>query len=201
MHYLVDLDNTLLNTFFKDETGQTHFYWAQNFEKDFGASKDIISDLFKLDFLTAIQQTKDVNHFVDSWIQKYHLNTTADDFLEYWLSRDANLNSNVMKWIEEQKKNGHLFYIASNQPYIRMDYIWNKFPQWHCIFTDVFTSSKLNIAKPHPKFFHLCQQKIGTPFEKMCLIDDNLDNIKTAQSLGMKTIAFQDETSFINPIE
>ncbi len=31
MHYLVDLDNTVLNTFFVDETGRVNFYWCQNF--------------------------------------------------------------------------------------------------------------------------------------------------------------------------
>ena len=38
MHYLIDLDNTLLDTYYVDENGKNRFYWAQDFEKDFNFS-------------------------------------------------------------------------------------------------------------------------------------------------------------------
>ncbi len=191
MYYLVDLDNTLLDTFFFDENGNVNFYWSQNFKEDFGFSPQILSDLFKTDFLAAMRQTKSVEKYVDIWIQKYGLNISASDFLEYWLSRDSIVNAAVLNWLKQKKKEGHMFYVASNQPYIRMDYLWNKFPEWHSIFSDIFISSDLKVAKPSPDFFRLCQQRIQTPFEQICLIDDSIENIQTAQSLGMQTVLFK----------
>ncbi len=191
MHYLIDLDNTLLNTFFFDDKGNYDFLWSQDLKKDFGISPQALCDLFTTEFLTAMRDTRNLNSYIDIWLQKHHVDTSAEEFLEYWLSRDSNINSDVQDWIRQQKKEGHFFYIASNQPFIRMDYLWNKFPEWHSLFSNVFTSSEFKVAKPSVEFFHLCQQKIGVPFEQICLIDDNTENIQAAASLDMQTILFK----------
>lgn len=57
MHYLIDLDNTLVETFYTDTNGKVHFYWSQEFKKDFGLSPVILKDLFTKSFCRAMQQT------------------------------------------------------------------------------------------------------------------------------------------------
>ena len=42
MHYLMDLDNTLLDTYYTDENGKHCFRWTQDFEKDFQLSVSVV---------------------------------------------------------------------------------------------------------------------------------------------------------------
>lgn len=189
-HYLIDLDNVLLNTFCVEANGQTHFYWSEDFERDFGKNPRILGELFQWDFLCAMHQTTQLNDFITPWLQKHEIQMAASDFLTYWLARDSNLNDNMWQWIVAQKKKGHQFHIASNQPIIRMEYIWDKFQEWHVVFKEIFIPADLGVAKPDVGFFKLAQAKLNVPFQEMCLIDDSPENIQSARSLGMKTILF-----------
>lgn len=193
MHYLIDLDNTLLDTFFFDDKGGVHFYWTKNFKKDFGLFPQVLQDLFRGDFLIALQQTTEIHPYINDFLKKYHLKITSDEFLDYWLSRDCNINIDTLKWIKMQKESGHIFHVASNQPHIRMNYLLKNYTETFCLFDEIFTSAKLGVAKPHPDFFNLIKKKLDVSFKEICLIDDDKKNIQTAQALGMETILFRDK--------
>ncbi|MBO7244545.1 MAG: HAD hydrolase-like protein [Alphaproteobacteria bacterium] len=191
MHYLMDLDNTLLDTYHIDENGKTHFHWSEDFEKDFNLPLSVLDDLFQGAFLISLQRSRNLTRFIDPFLKKYQIKMSADEFLEYWLSRDMRIKEDVWQWILNKKEEGHSFHIASNQPFIRMDYLWSHLPSWHEVFECVFTSSNLGVAKPDESFFIYAKNIVKTPFQNMCLIDDSPENIKSAQSLGMETILFQ----------
>ena len=190
MHYLMDLDNTLLDTFFVDREGQHRYYWTKDFEKDFNRPVSILEDLFQGPFLIALYRTNALQRFIDTFLKRHELSLTADEFLEYWLSRDMNVNNDVWHWIKQKKKEGHSFYIASNQPHVRMDYMLDHLPEWQDVFSGVFTSSRLGVAKPDPDFFMCAKNSLKVPANQLCLIDDSLENIKSAKSLGMNVIWF-----------
>ena len=198
MHLLIDLDNTLLNTFFYDKNNQLHFYWSQNFKKDFGVSPKILSDLFCGDFITSMSQAADLRPFINKFLNRYKLNISADDFLEYWLSRDANFNPNVLSWLVLQKKSGHHLHVASNQPEVRMNYILANFSEQMSIFENIFTPFRLGFIKPEKQFFTSARDILKTTFSDLCLIDDDIINIKAAASLGMSTILYQDADSLLS---
>lgn len=191
MHYLMDLDNTLLDTYHLDDCGKVYFTWARDFEKDFGLSVDVLNDLFQGPFLISLQRSRTLNRFIEPFLAKYKIDISADDFLNYWLSRDMNVKPEVWNWILAQKEEGHSFHIASNQPHVRMDYLWENLPEWQQVFEHVFTSARLGVAKPDENFFIYAKNIIKTPFSNMCLIDDSIENIETAKSLGMQGLLFQ----------
>lgn len=191
MHYLMDLDNTLLDSYRIDANGKLHFSWAQNFEQDFAKSPDILEDLFQGSFLIAMQRTKVLSRFIEPFLKKHNIEMTPKDFLEYWLSRDMRINQPVWEWIKKEKAKGHIFHIASNQSHIRMDYLLENQPEWHEVFDWVFTSARLGVAKPEPQFFVYAKNYLKVPFNQMCLIDDSPQNIEVAKSLGMNGILFR----------
>lgn len=195
MHLLIDLDNTLLNTFFYDKNNHLHFYWSQDFKKDFGVSPKILSDLFCGDFITSMSQAADLHPFINKFLNRHKLNISADDFLEYWLSRDANFNPDVLSWLILQKKSGHHLHIASNQPEVRMNYILTRFSDQMSAFEHIFTPFRLGFAKPESQFFISARDILQTNFADICLIDDDIINIKAAASLGMSTILYQNTAS------
>lgn len=190
MHYLMDLDNTLLDTYHIDENGNLHFHWAETFEKDFGLPAHILQELFQGPFLIALQRTTRLERFIAPFLEKYQLNVSVDEFLEYWLARDMRVNNEIWQWIKEEKSKGHVFHIASNQPHIRMDYLLAHLPEWHQVFDFVFTSARLGVAKSDPAFFIYAKNYLKVPFSEMCLIDDSIENIDVAKSLGMNGVLF-----------
>lgn len=191
MHYLMDLDNTLLDTYRVDEFGNFCFNWVKDFEKDFNLSKNVLNDLFQGAFLISLHRSRNLTRFIDPFLKKHQINLTTEEFLEYWLSRDMIVKEDVWNWILSKKEEGHSFHIASNQPYIRMNYIWEHLPHWHSVFENVFTSSNFGVAKPDASFFIYAKNIIKTPFQNMCLIDDSIENIESAKSLGMQTVLFK----------
>jgi len=191
MHYLMDLDNTLLDTYHIDEAGRLHFHWSMDFEKDFGVSSAVLHELFDGPFLIALQRTKNLERFIAPFLKKHKIDISVEDFLEYWLSRDMRVNTEVWDWIKLEKSKGHSFHIASNQPHIRMDYLLENLIEWHDVFEWVFTSARLGVSKSDPSFFRYAKNYLKVPFNQMCLIDDSMENIAVAKSLGMNGILFQ----------
>ena len=191
MHYLVDLDNTLLNTFFFDADGGVNFYWSQNFKQDFGQSPRILKDLFREPFLTMLRTDDDLRPFITTFLQNHDIKISADEFLEYWLSRDSRINTDVLNWIRAHHTPDNHFHIASNQPNVRMDYIWTHRTELHDLFENIFISANIGTSKPDPVFFTKIQEILGVPFSEICLIDDDANNIQSANNLGLQTIFFQ----------
>ena len=190
MHYLIDLDNTLLTTFFFDKDNNVNFYWSQNFKNDFGQSPRILKDLFCEPFLTMLRTNDDLRPYVNTFLQKHNLKITAEEFLEYWLSRDSQINPDVLDWIRKHHNPENHFHIASNQPNVRMNYIWEHRPELHEFFENIFISANIGTSKPDPVFFIKIQQKLKVPFSEICLIDDEPKNIQSAKTLGMQTVLF-----------
>lgn len=192
MHYLIDLDNTLLDTFFQDKDGKLQFYWTQNFEQNFGQSHEILNKLFTKEFSKQMQTKTDLSPEIEVFLKENNLPLTTDQFLNYWLSRDANIRPDVYDWIKSKKQEGHHMHIASNQPHVRMDYLLERFPDWNKTFEHVFTSARLGVAKPEALFFQKIQKTLKVPFEEICLIDDDPTNIPTVKKLNMPAVLYTD---------
>ena len=69
----------------------------------------------------------------------------------------------------------------------------------HVAFEHIFTPFRLGFAKPESQFFISARDILQTNFADICLIDDDIINIKAAASLGMSTILYQGINS-LNPI-
>lgn len=191
MHYLVDLDNTLLNTFFIDTDGGVNYYWSQNFKQDLGQSPRVLKNLFCEPFLTMLRGHDDLRPHINNFLKNHGFEINADEFLEYWLSRDSRINTDVLNWVYAHHNSDNHFHIASNQPNVRMDYIWQHRTELHDVIEQIFISANVGTSKPDPVFFTRIQEKLNVPFSDICLIDDDLNNINSAKQLGMNTIWFQ----------
>ena len=71
-----------------------------------------------------------------------------------------------------------------------MDYILENLKEWNEVFDFVFTSARLGVPKSDASFFIYAKNYLKVPFNQMCLIDDSLENVKAAKSLGMNVVWF-----------
>lgn len=191
MHYLIDLDNTLLKTFFIDKNGKKHFYWTKNIQKDLNIDPTSLNLLFTCEFMQILQTRENLEPYVKEYLQKISSSVSSIEFINYWLNHNALLNFEVWAWIKKEKEKKHIFHIASDQPHIRMKFLWNKFKDWDNTFSTVFTSANFNVIyKNDIKFFELVLNELKEPSDNICLIDDDITNINSAKKLGIKTILF-----------
>lgn len=83
----------------------------------------------------------------------------------------------------------HLFGL-SNWPAEKFQVVRRKYDffDW---FDAILISGEVRLAKPDPRFFTLLLEQVARPAAECLLIDDSIENILSAQSLGFRTILFQ----------
>ena len=84
----------------------------------------------------------------------------------------SNINSSHWKYLKKQKWD-----------------IWE-------IFDEFILSHEVHMTKPDPKIFELALEKAGCKPEEVLYIDDGLNNVRSAQEIGINAIRFMGLDSF-----
>ena len=120
---------------------------------------------------------------------------------EYNVKVDENLfitdfhpipNHFIMNVIEELRKNGHRCVLGSNTfaPHISVVSNMNDKPLSH--LDHLYLSHEMGIAKPNVEFFDYILREEGVRPEDTVFVDDRIDNINAASSIGIKTLLYND---------
>jgi len=83
--------------------------------------------------------------------------------------------------------------LLSNTDVIRFAFIKSKFPEI-LIFDDYVLSFEVGYMKPHPEIYRAALKKAEAKAPEAVFIDDMAENIKGAESLGMKGILYKPDT-------
>lgn len=196
MHYLIDLDNTLLRTFKVLPNGKRIFLWTEKIQEDLNISPETLPKLFTQSFMELLQRKTDVIPIVNDYLKSIKSDIRGEDFIEYWLKHNSKLDMEVWNWVKYKKKQGHNIHIASDQTILRMDYLWKHFAEWQDVFDNVFTSAKFNVIyKEDKKFFERVLSELKCSPKDVWLIDDDIINIKSAQRVGINAFLFENAES------
>ena len=65
----------------------------------------------------------------------------------------------------------------------------------------ILISAELGIAKPDPEIYKILADTLGCLYEEILFVDDFIENIQAAKSLGIQTIHYQPGLNLINEIE
>lgn len=68
------------------------------------------------------------------------------------------------------------------------------------IFKDIVVSGREKIAKPDPEIYELCINRNNIEKTKSVFIDDNQENVVTAQRVGMRAILFKNPEQLRNDL-
>ncbi len=97
-------------------------------------------------------------------------------------------------------------YLLSNTNEIHINYFLNNQKElWQIsdfkeYFDDIFLSYEIGYRKPQKEIYNHLINKTGIDIKKTLFIDDNKDNIMTANDIGMKTYLFNKETETLNTV-
>ncbi len=94
----------------------------------------------------------------------------------------------ALKTAKALQKNFHIF-LLSNQLDFKANFLKKNFD--FSSFEDLFFSSEMGMRKPFKKIFVFVLKKIRKKPKECVFIDDTPANIKTAKSIGMRTILFK----------
>ena len=104
------------------------------------------------------------------------------DFL-LGFSYHLDYNGEILKLINKLRTNGYKLYVLSNTTYE----VFNKFYSvLNPLFDGLVLSYEIHEIKPERPIYEYLLDKYNLKPEECLFIDDNLDNINTANSIGIK---------------
>ncbi len=101
-------------------------------------------------------------------------------------------NQPVIEILKRARRSCRLL-LLSNTDQARFSYIQQHFPE-AMIFDSLILSYEVGLMKPHPQIYRIALEAAGTWPEETIFIDDLEENVRAAQTLGIKTILYRPET-------
>lgn len=105
-----------------------------------------------------------------------------DHFMDVW-SRIFEVNTPMVEWARSLHQTKPL-YLLSNIGCIHHDHIFAEYEFFHTLFRDGVYSYKAGVMKPERTIFELARTQFGVDPSRTLYIDDLIDNVRSAASLG-----------------
>lgn len=128
------------------------------------------------------------------------LNMSYEEFFKYWFSGES-LNSELLQFTKELKKNGILIIILSNNFPERTNNYRELFPELFAIVDEQYFSWETGNIKPSKDAFTQIIDKHSFLPEEYLLVDDKDENLVSASNLGIAVHKYQsidDLKSYLN---
>ena len=112
--------------------------------------------------------------------QAYHDHWVDSIGIAYW---------DTVEIMKQLKQAGYSLYGLSNWSAETFPYAHKKYDFFN-LLDDMVISGAVGFVKPEPEIYHLMLKKIGKPANECLFIDDSLQNIQQANTMGFATIHF-----------
>lgn len=109
-----------------------------------------------------------------------------DEFVSLYLSGYA-VRPDMIDFLRRLGSERRLF-VLSNQTPINSEFLHGVLDTF---FEKIYFSNEVGLSKPDPRFFQKLLDETGLRADECIFIDDNMENIKAAWSLGFKVILFR----------
>lgn len=100
-------------------------------------------------------------------------------------------NEPVIELALELKNQGYRLFLGSTTNEIHYRHYRSQFAHVLDQFDDYIVSHEVGEVKPHRLFFETCVQRAQLPAHQCLFIDDILENVEGARSIGMHAIHYQ----------
>ena len=177
---IFDLGKVIFDLSF-DRTFQS---WANASGKAFNEIQsrflfDEIFDKFEKDEITSAQFRTKIS-------QRLNLNITNKEFDEGWCDLYLDVYEGIDNLLIDLKKQYKLIALT-NTNFIHFKVWKEKYADILKHFSKIFSSNEMKVRKPEQDGYQMVLDYLKTPAEKTIFLDDNHENIKGANKLGIKT--------------
>lgn len=129
--------------------------------------------------------------FYESVVSRLGAKIGYEDFVSAYCDVFS-LNPPVLDVFRKLKPHYPLL-LLSNTDVLRFGFIREKFPEI-MIFEDYILSFEVGVMKPQPLIYQAALEKARFSPSECLFIDDMEENVRAAESLGMKTVLYRPET-------
>ncbi|MEX0909957.1 MAG: HAD family phosphatase [Candidatus Paceibacterota bacterium] len=109
------------------------------------------------------------------------------------------LNNELVDWIRNHKAE-YSFSVLSNNSAVLNDLLKEKFHIYDD-FDHIFNSAEIGLVKPNPEIFRFVLDKLKVPTAQCLFIDDRLDNVEAARSVGLRAVQFISNEQFFGDLK
>ena len=119
---------------------------------------------------------------------KYQCKVEEDIFVKFFHPK---VNMKMLGIVDSLRAKGHRCVIGSNtfRPHWNHIKVYPEKPLEH--FDALYASHLMHISKPVPAFWRIIMEAEGVKADDSFFIDDRLDNIEAAESLGIRCFRYQ----------
>ncbi len=180
--YLFDIDGVYIST---SEP------FSARYERKVG-KPGLLTTFFKGVFQDCLVGKADLKEEASKHLEEWGWKGNVESFLDGWFSEEANLNDEVAEVIKELRAQGKPCYLITNQEKYRTEYLMENL-DLHNVADGVYSSSRLGVKKPNPRYYERVLEEIGYTGDKrdVFYIDDDMENIETGREIGFDTFYYK----------
>ena len=183
---IFDVDEVIFKT--HDEDGK--YLWSRTIKKDLGITSQHFAEIFSDKCIDILRGKRTFREHLDNLFQKelfQEINFSTDEYINYWLTKDHNLNLELLEVVKSLKIP---CYLGTNQEMLRTSHIIQSVGEY---FQGCFPSYKIGYVKPEVEFFSHIEKSIELEPKDLLLIDDLQENIMSADKCGWKTYHYKND--------
>ena len=185
-----DVDGVLVHGYHARPELQRH--WDANLPDDLGIDRERFRNEFIFDIFikrVVIGETSLIEA-LDRRLPSLGYRGSSMAFVQYWLSRDSDLNQPLIDVVRRLKARSDLkLYIATNQDHMRAMWLWQTMGLGE-LFEDIFYSARAGVRKPEKGFFDFIEHRIGPQAEPPLFFDDTPKVVDGARAHGWEAVQF-----------
>ncbi|MEM7108481.1 MAG: HAD hydrolase-like protein [Bacteroidota bacterium] len=177
-------------------------YFTFQYVKDFDVDKSIFKDFFQNNFAQCLKGHRDVREVIKPYFGQWKWEKSPDDFLEYWFEKDVKLDSQLLDYVQQLRKDEYYCALASQQEGHRKNHLWES-RQLRLTFDDFYCSCDIGLLKSDPAFFETIIQQLKDRdlIEKPSQVvfwDDMEKFTRVAKTMGITAKLFRKNEDIIN---
>ena len=120
------------------------------------------------------------------------VNTPNEKIISAWNAMIKDIPKKTIDYLIELKSKGYRIFLLSNTNEIHIEEAmksWNKnnYTKPEKIFNKIYLSYKIGMRKPNKEIFNFICDKENLEPSKTLFIDDSIQHIKGAKSIGLST--------------
>jgi len=182
---LIDMDGVLLDTVYDN------FFWQKHIPLKYAELNEMSED-------QAIKITHTLFNYkrgckdwydLDYWSNMLNIDIEQEKLSSDMIDR-IKLKNGAIEFLENYHKNKNLF-LVTNAHRKTLNIKMKKIPLTK-YFKMVICSHELKYIKEEISFWFILRNKLGIDYEKSLLIEDTIDNVKSAYHAGLKSIIIGD---------
>jgi len=133
-----------------------------------------------------------LNHFnIES--KRINIATLIQEDVKSW----TRMNDSMIQFVKEIRSEIHNLSMISNMTEDTLAYIRTGF-KWLDLFDELIFSCEFKTNKPDKKIYEVCLDKLKLSPAECLFVDDSVDNIEGASTIGMNTIHFKSFDKFLS---